>query len=83
VDHSFGRVVAEQTARRDAANHSKELHNETIFRFDEIRLKLRAAHNCGWSDNGVEMLDIIISLFYRQSCKASLSAIRVQKHLWA
>jgi hypothetical protein len=31
VDHSFGRVVAEQTARRDAANHSKELHNETIF----------------------------------------------------
>ena len=28
------------------------------------------------------MLDIIISLFYRQSCKASLSAIRTQKQLW-
>ncbi len=28
------------------------------------------------------MLDIIISLFYRQSCKASLSAIRMQKRLW-
>jgi len=27
-------------------------------------------------------LDIIISLFYRQSCKASLSAIRMQKRLW-
>jgi hypothetical protein len=28
------------------------------------------------------MLDIIISLFYHQSCKASLCAIRAQKHLW-
>jgi hypothetical protein len=28
------------------------------------------------------MLDIIMSLFYRQSCKASLGAIRFQKHLW-
>jgi len=27
------------------------------------------------------MLDIIISLFYRQSCKTSLSGIRFQKHL--
>jgi hypothetical protein len=36
------------------------------------------------SDQTMEsiMLDIIISLFYRQSCKASLSAIRFQKHLW-
>jgi hypothetical protein len=61
----------------------KSSTTKPFFRFDEIRLKLRAAHNCGWSDNGVEMLDIIISLFYRQSCKASLSAIRLQKHLWA
>jgi hypothetical protein len=28
------------------------------------------------------MLDIILSLFYRQSCRASLSAIRMQKRLW-
>jgi hypothetical protein len=28
------------------------------------------------------MLDIVISLFYRQSCKASLSAIRTHKHRW-
>jgi hypothetical protein len=28
------------------------------------------------------MLGIIVSRFYRQSCKASLFAIRTHKHLW-
>jgi hypothetical protein len=28
------------------------------------------------------MLDIILSLFYRQSCQSLLSAIRLQKQLW-
>jgi len=48
----------------------------------EIRLKRRCTPMV--SDQTMEsiMLDIIISLFYRQSCKASLSAIRFQKHLW-
>jgi hypothetical protein len=44
----------------------------------EIRLKRRC------TDQIMEsiMLDITISLFYRQSCKASLSVIRFQKDLW-
>jgi hypothetical protein len=83
VDHSFGRVVAERAARHDAANHSKELHNETIFPVRRNPAETQSGCNCDRSDNGVDMLDIIISLFYRQSCKASLSAIRLQKHLWA
>jgi hypothetical protein len=48
----------------------------------EIRLKRRCTPMV--SDQTMEsiMLDIIISLFYRQSCKASLSVIRFQKDLW-
>jgi hypothetical protein len=29
------------------------------------------------------MLEIIIGLFYRQSCRTSVSAIRLQKQYWA
>jgi len=32
---------------------------------------------------GSIMWDILIRLFYQQSCKTSLSAIRAQKNLWA
>jgi hypothetical protein len=32
---------------------------------------------------GAIMLEIIINLFYRQSCRAALSAIRRQHRIWA
>jgi hypothetical protein len=32
---------------------------------------------------GAIMLEIILNLFYRQSRKAALSAIRAQQHIWA
>jgi hypothetical protein len=32
---------------------------------------------------GKPMLEIIIGLFYRQSCRTSVSAIRLQKQYWA
>jgi hypothetical protein len=32
---------------------------------------------------GSIMLETIIGLFYRRSCKTALSAIRLQKYLWA
>jgi hypothetical protein len=53
-----------------------------FFGAHEIRLKRRRAPML--SDQTMEsvMLDIIVSLFYRQCCKTSLSAIRFQKHLW-
>jgi len=31
---------------------------------------------------GAIMLEIIINLFYRQSCKTALCAIRRQHHIW-
>jgi hypothetical protein len=32
---------------------------------------------------GSIMLAFLINLFYRQSCKTALSAIRKQQHIWA
>jgi len=53
-----------------------------FFGAHEIRLKRSGA--LMMTDQTMEsiMLDIIVSLLYRQCCKASLSAIRFQKHLW-
>jgi len=56
--------------------------DETIFRTDEAGVKRRCAKVRAIKQRGSVMLDIIISLFYRQSCKASLSAIRTHKHLF-
>jgi hypothetical protein len=53
-----------------------------FFRGHEIRLKRRCTPMVPDQTMESVMLDIIIRLFYRQSCKASLSAIRFQKHLW-
>jgi hypothetical protein len=53
-----------------------------FFEADEAGLKPRSAPIVGDQTMESIMLDIIISLFYRQSCRASLSAIRMQKRLW-
>jgi hypothetical protein len=53
-----------------------------FFRTDEAALKRRCATISPIKQRGSVMLDIIISLFYHQSCRAPMSAIRTHKHLW-
>ena len=70
------------TARRPEWSFCRRRPDETIFRTDEAGVKRRCAKVRAIKQRGSVMLDIIISLFYRQSCKASLSAIRTHKHLF-
>jgi hypothetical protein len=48
----------------------------------ETGLKQRYGPLTSIQQRGSIMWDIIISLFYRQICRTSLSAIRKQNHLW-
>ena len=50
---------------------------------DETGLKPRPVQMGSVKQRGAIMLEIIINLFYRQSCRAALSAIRRQRHIWA
>jgi hypothetical protein len=50
---------------------------------DETGLKPRPVRMGSVKQRGAIMLEIIINLFYRQSCRAALSAIRRQRHIWA
>ena len=50
---------------------------------DEIGLKPKSDPLTSIKRRGSIMLGIIINLFYRQSCRAALSAIRRQNHIWA
>jgi len=50
---------------------------------DETGLKPRSARMAPVKQRGAVMLEIIINLFYRQSCRAALSAIRRQHRIWA
>lgn len=56
---------------------------ETVFNRDETRLKPTFAGFAFSQIAGSIMLGIIINLFYRQSCRAALSAIRMQSRIWA
>jgi hypothetical protein len=50
---------------------------------DETGLKQGFARMCPIKQRGAIMLAFIINLFYRQSCRAALSAIRRQNRIWA
>jgi hypothetical protein len=56
--------------------------DETIFIRDEILLKPAFDRLRSLEKRGSIMLGIIINLLYRQSCRAALSAIRMQSHRW-
>jgi hypothetical protein len=65
--------------------HEKEIArrpDETIFIRDEILLKPAFDRLRSFKKRGSIMLGIIINLLYRQSCRAALSAIRMQNHRW-
>jgi hypothetical protein len=49
---------------------------------DETSLKPGFAQTAMIKQRGSIMVALIISLFYRQSCRAALSAIRMQNHIW-
>jgi hypothetical protein len=57
--------------------------DKTVFNRDETRLKPTFAGFVFSQIAGSIMLGIIINLFYRQSCRAALSAIRMQSRIWA
>ena len=57
--------------------------DETVFDCDETRLKPTSGAFVFSQIAGSIMLGIIINLFYRQSCRAALSAIRLQRQIWA
>jgi len=57
--------------------------DETVFNRDETRLKPTFAGFLFSQIAGSTLLGIIINLFYRQSCRATLSAIRMQSRFWA
>ena len=57
--------------------------DETVFDPDETRLKPTSGGFVFSQIAGSIMLGIIINLFYRQSCRAALSAIRMQSQFWA
>jgi hypothetical protein len=50
---------------------------------DETSLKQGFARMALIKQRGAIMLAVIINLFYRQSCRAALSAIRRQNQIWA
>jgi hypothetical protein len=54
-----------------------------FYRCDETGLKPGSDRLASIKQRGSIMLGIIINLFYRQSCKAALSAIRMQTRIWA
>ena len=55
----------------------------TVFDRDEAHLKPTSGGFAFSQIVGSIMLGIIINLFYRQSCRAALSAIRMQSQFWA
>jgi hypothetical protein len=57
--------------------------DETILPSYEIGLKHWSAGMASIKQRGSIMLDFILNLFYRQSCKTALSAIRMQHRIWA
>jgi len=57
--------------------------DETVFNRDETGLKPTSGGFVFSQIAGSIMLGIIINLFYRQSCRAALSAIRMQSQIWA
>jgi hypothetical protein len=57
--------------------------NGTVSRHREVGRKRICTSHASINKGVRIMWDIIISLFYRQSCKASLSAIRIQNQLTA
>jgi hypothetical protein len=50
-------------------------------RQNETRLKPMSARLLGDPTRGLIMVAFIINLFYRQSCRAALSAIRMQSQI--
>ena len=80
--HSLRSPAWGHTAKTVPAGSRVRCPTKPFFGAHEVRLKRSCTPMV--SDQTMEstMLDIIISLFYRQSCKASLSAIRFQMHLW-
>ena len=57
--------------------------DETVFDRNEAHLKPTSGGFAFSQIAGSIMLGIIINLFYRQSCRAALSAIRMQSQFWA
>ena len=57
--------------------------DETILRSRRNRPETEICSNGPVKQRGAVMLEIIINLFYRQSCRAALSAIRRQHRIWA
>jgi hypothetical protein len=77
-----GTATERHTAEIVPAGSRAGYPTKPFFRGHEIRLKRRYTPMVFDQTMESIMLDMIIRLFYRQSCKASLSAIRFQKHLW-
>jgi hypothetical protein len=59
------------------------MRDETVFDRDEARVKPTSGGFVFSQIAGSIMLGIIINLFYRQSCRAALSTIRLQSQIWA
>jgi hypothetical protein len=54
-----------------------------FYRGNETGLKPGSAPIASIKQRGAIMVAFIINLFYRQSCKTALCAIRKQQHIWA
>jgi hypothetical protein len=73
---------APQALHQFCPSASHNTATKPLLRCDETGLKPRCARMISIKRWGAIMLEIIINLFYRQSCKTALCAIRRQHHIW-
>jgi hypothetical protein len=78
----FCQATSQDTASINWTRYAGSL-TKPFSRGQETGLKQRSGPLISIQQRGSIMWDIIISLFYRQICRTSLSAIRMQNHLWA